>query len=223
MSRINRYIWFLIMIIIGVGAGLYYAWYIKPAEFVDAAMYNLRQDYKADYVLMVAEIYDRDHDRYHALVRLDKILAPNETVEEAVQNAIRNAEGFPYDPVDLDKMRRLNEIVTGVRPTPTSQAEITKIAEMTETALAGPASTQAAPLKTATPTPGSGEAVADENPFGTSIQITTDPNAVPMLDLPMMPTITPRGDFDPGTDYSYQDDSWNDDFGNLPGNFFGGF
>ena len=53
MGRINRYIWFLFMIIIGGGAGLYYAWYVKPADFVDAAMYNLRQDYKTDYVLMV--------------------------------------------------------------------------------------------------------------------------------------------------------------------------
>ena len=119
MGRINRYIWFLVMIIIGGGIGLYYAWYIKPAEFVDAAMYNLRQDYKTDYVLMVAEIYDQDHDRYHAMIRLDEILDQNETTEEAVQTAIRHAEGFGYNPVDLEKMRTLNEVVTGQRSTPT--------------------------------------------------------------------------------------------------------
>ena len=50
MSRINRFIWFLIMIIIGGGIGLYYSWYVKPADFVDAALYNMRPDYKTDYV-----------------------------------------------------------------------------------------------------------------------------------------------------------------------------
>ncbi len=202
MGRLNRFIWFLIMIIIGAGAGLYYAWYVKPADFVDAALYNLRQDYKTDYVLMAAEIYDQDHDRYHAMLRLDQILAPDETTEAAVERTIRNAEGFGYNPIDLEKMHRLLEVVTGQRSTPTPQYDPTMefSIKQTSTAVAislnpgisdsGKAVSTAVPENTGTDA--SGAPQADSDPFGTGIQITTDPLAVPTLDLPTEPTITPN-------------------------------
>ena len=232
MNRINRFIWFLVMNIIGGGIGLYYAWYVKPADFVDAALYNLRQDYKTDYVLMAAEIYDRDHDRYHAMIRLDELLDQNETVEEVVQTAIRNAEGFGYNPIDLDKMRRLNEIVSGQRATPTPQYDPTMVysIQQTSTAMAevpeGPAAEEASPTPLSTATAVSsgnagGEAPAAEaDPFNTGIQITTDPNAVPMLDLPPAPMPTPRPDI--STTGSSLDDAFSDEgFGfGIPDNFF---
>ena len=197
MGRLNRYIWFLIMIIIGGGAGLYYAWYVKPAEFVDAALFNLRQDYKTDYVLMAAEIYDEDHDRYHAMLRLDQILAQNETSEEAVRVAIRNAEGLGYNPIDLEKMHRLYEIVTGQRSTPTPQYDPTMAYSIQQTGTAVAISLN--PTKNSSnsvPLPEiiDGTITADSDPFGTGIQATTDPNALPQLDLPEAPTITPRPD-----------------------------
>ena len=240
MGRINRYIWFLVMIIIGGGIGLYYAWYIKPAEFVDAAMYNLRQDYKTDYVLMVAEIYDQDHDRYHAMIRLDEILDQNETTEEAVQTAIRHAEGFGYNPVDLEKMRTLNEVVTGQRSTPTPQYDPTMVysIQMTSTAISGPADEEAteAPFTVPTDVPtnepvsesSDGAPAADSDPFGTGIQITTDPNALPELNLPSAPTITPNpglgwSDDEPEPSGSSNSSSANsDNFGGLPDSFFEG-
>lgn len=221
MGRINRYIWFLIMIIIGGGIGLYYAWYIKPADFVDAAMYNLRQDYKTDYVLMAAEIYDKDQDRYHAMVRLDEILDQNETVEEVVQTAIRNAEDFGYNPIDLEKMRRLNEIVTGQRSTPTPQYDPTMVysIQMTSTAISEPA-VKEEPTATPVSENSSDVPVADKDPFDTGIQVTTDPNAVPMLNLPPAPMPTPRSDS--GTNGSSLSDAFSDDgFGfGIPDNFF---
>jgi hypothetical protein len=225
MGRINRYIWFLFMIIIGGGVGLYYAWYIKPAEFVDAALYNLRQDYKTDYVLMVAEIYDKDHDRYHAMVRLDEILDQNETSEEAVRTAIRHAEGFGYNPVDLDKMRRLNETVTGQRSTPTPQYDPTMVYSIQMTSTAMVPSSDSSPVQetssesTVIESNIGGNPVADSDPFGTGIQITTDPNAVPMLDLPPAPTITPMYNVSGGGSSL---DSAFDDSG-FGGNYFGGF
>lgn len=244
MGRINRYIWFLVMIIIGGGIGLYYAWYIKPAEFVDAAMYNLRQDYKTDYVLMVAEIYDQDHDRYHAMIRLDEILDQNETTEEAVQTAIRHAEGFGYNPVDLEKMRTLNEVVTGQRSTPTPQYDPTMVysIQMTSTAISEPSEQEpvkdeppaAAPTLAPTTAPtmappteapftesSGGEPAADSDPFGTGIQVTTDPNYVPMLNLPPAPMPTPKPV--QNTTGSSLDEAFGDDgaFGfGIPDNFF---
>ena len=179
MGRLNRYIWFLIMIIIGGGVGLYYAWYVKPAEFVNAALFNLRQDYKTDYVLMAAEIYDQDHDRYHAMLRLDQILDQNETSEEAVRVAIRTAEGFGYNPIDLEKMHRLYEIVTGQRSTPTPQYDPTMAYSIQQTSTAVAISLNptlnSGPQSDVT----DGTITADSDPFGTGVQPTAEPEALP--------------------------------------------
>lgn len=182
MGRINRFIWFLIMIIIGGGVGLYYAWYIKPAEFVDAALYNLRPDYKTDYVLMVAEIYDQERDRLQANIRLDKILAPSDPDRESVvEAAVENAQNLGYNPVDLQKMYRLKEAITGERVMPTETVDPTSIFEyeMTNTAVI-----RQNVQETPAPTQNNSDVpVADEDPFNMGIMITTDPNAAPMLDL----------------------------------------
>ena len=194
MGRINRFIWFLIMIIIGGGAGLYYSWYVKPAEFVDAALYNMRPDYKTDYVLMVAEIYDQEHDRFQSLVRLDKILAPSDPSRESVvEAAIENAQNLGYNPVDLQKMYRLQEVISGERILPTETIDPTAlyVFEQTSTASAGQSRQSGpndTPQETPTPTPNNNSVpAADSDPFNTGIQITTDPNATPMLDLPPAP------------------------------------
>ena len=136
MGRLNRYIWFLLMIIIGAGIGLYYSWFIKPPDFVDAVFLNLRQDYKSDYILMVAEIYDMDRNRLEANHRLDAILDQNETKEWLLQNAIKNAEGLGYDPVDLRKMNQLFEVITGLKPTATPQTDPTMVYNFQQTSTA---------------------------------------------------------------------------------------
>ena len=234
MGRINRYIWFLLMIIIGGGVGLYYAWYVKPADFVDAALYNMRQDYKTDYVLMAAEIYDNDHDRYHAMLRLDRILDQGETAEESVRVAITNAKNSDYQLVDVEKMERLYEVVTGQRSTPTPHIDLTMIYDIEQQ------STQSAiTLAGGTPQPadttGSGNVQnepsggsvstgpqADSDPFGTGIRITTDPNALPMLDLPLAPTITPNPNASVPSHTGTQVSINTDGFSGIPDSFFGG-
>ena len=227
MGRINRFIWFLIMIIIGGGAGLYYAWYVKPADFVDAALYNLRPDYKTDYVLMVAEIYDRDHNRLDALVRLDKILAPSDPGRETVvASAIENAQHLGYAPVDLQKLYRLQEGITGERPTPTETIDPTALYAFELTSAATPSVPDtsqfdtspfdAAPFDVSQPetsssfasTPVPGDVLqADSDPFGTGIIITTDPNAAPQLDLPPAPMPTANPGYS-GNDESNSSLSW---------------
>ena len=184
MGRINRFIWFLIMIIIGGGVGLYYAWYVKPADFVDAALYNLRPDYKTDYVLMVAEIYDQDHNRLQALVRLDKILAPSDPGRETVvAAAIENAQNLGYAPVDLQKLYRLQEGITGERPTPTETIDPTVLYSFELTSAVTPSvpdttQSESSPFDvslsdasspfTSTPVPNdSSVPQADDDPFGT--------------------------------------------------------
>ena len=235
MGRLNRYIWFLLMIIIGAGIGLYYSWFIKPPDFVDAVFTNLRQDYKSDYILMVAEIYDMDHNRLEANHRIDAILDQNETKEWLVQNAVKNAEGLGYDPVDLRKMNQLFEVVTGLKPTATPQTDPTMVFNFQQTSTAVAISLNAANANqtgddtgTVSAPSGSSDAdpsvpQADADPFGTGIQITTDPNALPALDLPSAPTITPNPAYSSGSSETSADPSGESEiFGGLPESFVDG-
>ncbi len=227
MGRLNRYIWFLLMIIIGAGIGLYYSWFIKPPDFVDAVFTNLRQDYKSDYILMVAEIYDMDHNRLEANHRLDAILDQNETKEWLIQNAIKNAEGLGYDPVDLRKMNQLFEVVTGLKPTATPQTDPTMVFNFQQTSTAVAITLNTANGNQTGDNTGAGTdpsvPQADADPFGTGIQITTDPNALPALDLPSVPTITPNPSFSSGSSENSSDPSDEPEvFGGLPDSFFDG-
>ncbi len=163
-NRAVRFIWFCIMILVGACGGLYYAWRVNPPEYVDASFHDLRQDYKTDYVLMVAETYDEDHVLYQAMLSLDKLM--EESAEEAVETAIRNAEGFGYAQVDLEKLYRLREAITGERSTATPQYDPTMefSIQMTSTAVAF----EEMPLETGMPR-------ADSDPFGTSPTATPTP------------------------------------------------
>ena len=226
MGRLNRFIWFIIMIVVGAAAGLYYAWYVKPANFVDAAFYHMRQDYKTDYVLMVAEIYDSDHNRLNAMTRLDYLrdFSQGETQEEVVKTAIRTAEGFGYNPIDLDKMRRLLEMVTGVRNTPTPQYDPTMEYSIQQTSTAVAISLSGGEMPTDDSIP-----QAESDPFGTGIIFTTAPSAVPELVLTPAPTITPmfNENFDmapaPADDFNdapSSDSSESVGFSGIPDDFF---
>ena len=233
MGRLNRYIWFLLMIIIGAGIGLYYSWFIKPPDFVDAVFLNLRQDYKSDYILMVAEIYDMDRNRLEANHRLDAILDQNETKEWLLQNAIKNAEGLGYDPVDLRKMNQLFEVITGLKPTATPQTDPTMVFnfQQTSTAVSISLSSGAGGQSQSDGNSADGTSSgtqADADPFGTGIQITTAPNAMPELDLPSAPTITPNPETsspDDGLSSLIMEDEFDNEFesfGGLPDSFFEG-
>jgi len=65
-----RWLFLLIALAVGIGAGLLYGWYVDPVEFFDLTPDTLRADYKADYVLMVAEAYRLEQDPGLAARRL---------------------------------------------------------------------------------------------------------------------------------------------------------
>ena len=48
--------------IAGIATGLTYGWVIDPVDFFDLTPDTLRADYKADYVLMVAEAFRFNQD-----------------------------------------------------------------------------------------------------------------------------------------------------------------
>ena len=65
-----RWLKFLIILVLGITAGLVYGWVISPVEYVDIAPGSLRADYRTDTVLMAATIYHADYDLDEAARRL---------------------------------------------------------------------------------------------------------------------------------------------------------
>jgi hypothetical protein len=57
-------------LILGLIIGLLYGWIIRPIEYVDTAPASLREDHRADYVLMIAEAYAVEQELELARVRL---------------------------------------------------------------------------------------------------------------------------------------------------------
>jgi hypothetical protein len=104
-----RWLTFLLAIAIGAVAGLYYGWVINPIRFVDAAPDSLRSDYKADYVLMIAEAYRTDGDLELALERLSLLggASPAESVALATVFAVKAG----YGESDLALMQNLADAI----------------------------------------------------------------------------------------------------------------
>jgi len=104
MSRWSK---FLIALILGAVGGLFYCWVVNPVEYVDIAPVSLRVDYQTDYVLMVAEAYQVDHDLGLAVRRLAQIgsSAPKDIVANALDYALKH----DYAPQDLSLFQLLSE------------------------------------------------------------------------------------------------------------------
>jgi hypothetical protein len=101
-----RIILFFLMIAVGVLLGLLYGWVISPSTRApETNPETLRADYRADYVLMVAEIYHADQDLEQAVRRLGLLgsLPPSQMVFEGMVSA-RELE---YSADDMEKMTRL--------------------------------------------------------------------------------------------------------------------
>ncbi len=103
--RGKRFALFLVMIALGVGLGLLYGWVINPVKYEDTTPAMLRSDYKTDYVLMIAEIYNSDQNLEQAARRLATLdsLPPARLAAEAGLTARQ----LGYAPHDLELIDRL--------------------------------------------------------------------------------------------------------------------
>ncbi|MGD0707759.1 MAG: hypothetical protein ABSA51_04830 [Anaerolineaceae bacterium] len=101
----RRIVFFVLAILLGLGAGLFYAWMIAPPALDGTTPNTLRKDYKTDYVLMVAEVYQKEHD----LGRVDARLAvlKNSSSLRAVQDAILDAQDLGYSQTDMSTLAAL--------------------------------------------------------------------------------------------------------------------
>ena len=110
----SRYVYFALAILVGIGLGLLYGWVISPVEFVDTSPNMLREDYKADYVLMVAEAYSNEDDLQRAVQRLG--LLGGDDIPANVEQALVFAVDQGYTADDLVLMRTLYEAVQTWNP-----------------------------------------------------------------------------------------------------------
>jgi hypothetical protein len=69
-TSMKSWIWIVSAAAAGIGLGLLYGWVVNPVDFVDLTPETLRADYRADYILMVAEAYQAEQDLDLAARRL---------------------------------------------------------------------------------------------------------------------------------------------------------
>ncbi|NIW47256.1 MAG: hypothetical protein GWN30_21660 [Gammaproteobacteria bacterium] len=108
----SRWVRFFFMIAIGFGIGLLYGWVIDPVDYIDTVPDTLRADYKTDYVLMVAEIYQQDNDIGKAAERLSFL--GDEDPQTTVSNAIQLASQVGYPPPDLELLGNLYDALQAI-------------------------------------------------------------------------------------------------------------
>ncbi len=97
--RVKRLVWFLITIAIGVAGGIAYGWLANPVKYTDTPLNSMREDYKTDYVLMVAEAYQNENDMTVAVRDLQ--LLQDEPVR-LVQQAIITGQELGYGVRDIE-------------------------------------------------------------------------------------------------------------------------
>lgn len=94
--RESRGSWYLLTgVILGLAFGLISAWIIWPVEYVDAAPWALRDDFKAQYRLLVAMAYLDTENLPRAVARLEQLQDPNIAQTLALQAQMALAEGHP--------------------------------------------------------------------------------------------------------------------------------
>ncbi len=114
MNR-GRAILIVFGLILGLAAGLVYSWVLSPVEYTDTAPASLRQDFKEDYLSLIASAYaaSGDLDRARARLALLGVIASPEEISRLAQS--RLADGRPES-----EARALAQLaaVLGDRPSP---------------------------------------------------------------------------------------------------------
>lgn len=115
----KRIILFLVMIFVGIAASLFYGWILNPVKYVDTSAASLRSDYKTDYVLMVAEIYQSDANTEQASARLSLISA--QPPVEVAADGLQTARSLGYSPADLRLIENLSQALQIETPPPNEE------------------------------------------------------------------------------------------------------
>ena len=113
-ANMPRWIYALLALLLGIALGLLYGWVIDPVEYVDTTPDTLRADYRADYVLSIAESFNADQDADLAARRLGTLgtRAPGDLAGQALEDARRF--GFPAP--DLALLQKLTTAMQAWQP-----------------------------------------------------------------------------------------------------------
>ncbi len=101
----KRWVWILLAVAAGFGLGLLYGWVIDPIEFVDLTPDTLRADYRADYILMVAEAYQMEKDTDLAARRL--AIFGSDPPAEIASQALQFGPQVGFTPSELTAIEEL--------------------------------------------------------------------------------------------------------------------
>ncbi len=107
----------LIMVLLGVVLGLLFGWKVDPVKFVDTTPASLRLDYRTDYVLMVAEAYNGDHNSDLVARRL--AIFGGEQPSSICSQALVRAQRTGYSANDLSILQDLTRAMQAYQPVPT--------------------------------------------------------------------------------------------------------
>ena len=106
----TRWIVIILALIAGAGIGIAYGRYIDPVEYSDLTPDSLRDDFKADYVLMAAEAYRAEQDPGLAARRLAIFGTQSPSSIAADGLAYARANGFSDTDIAL-----MQELVTSLQ------------------------------------------------------------------------------------------------------------
>jgi len=86
---------FVLVLLFSLSAGLAFGWLALPALRPASSLANLREDYRADYVLMTAEIFAADGDIQAGADRLRELDAQSPTTAALLAAAYARQAGYP--------------------------------------------------------------------------------------------------------------------------------
>ncbi len=113
-TTMKKWLWVFLTLALGIGLGLLYGWVIDPVDFVDLTPETLRSDFRADYVLMVAEAYESEHDLNLAARRL-AIFGSNPPAAIASE-ALQFGPSAGFSPSELSTLETLVQDLRGWQP-----------------------------------------------------------------------------------------------------------
>jgi hypothetical protein len=110
----KKWLWVFLTLALGIGLGLLYGWVLDPVDFVDLTPETLRSDFRADYILMVAEAYESEHDLNLAARRL-AIFGSNPPAAIASE-ALQFGPSAGFSPSELSTLETLVQDLRGWQP-----------------------------------------------------------------------------------------------------------
>jgi len=138
---------------LGIAAGLYYAWGVNPVSYTDTSPAALREDFRYDYLTLIASAYDVTGDLPRARARLALFAYADPAPVLSALAQQRLAQGWPE--AEARALARLAADIQGetvatpgsVGPSPTPAGTPTPIRTLTPVP-------SPAPTRTPTSTPG---------------------------------------------------------------------